>query len=482
MKFCPYCGAQVQVTDSKFCHECGKSLQSNVPNGQASTIEPSHPERELQESEGLLPVTPKAYDLGKNLENIVADIHRKMGYNVELRRQIRGKSGVLSEIDVLVTRGNRRKAIECKNYEASRTIETSLMRVFINKLQDTEIYDGLFVTLSNFSEDSLQLGDHQGIDHWNGEEVREKYWSHLTGRAPTLPQQLVLPLRQSFSEASTLKLRNSVLVNLFDRVLFYHPYYVIKYRLLSVRSDPKGKRHKVTDEGTSIIDTLDGHILNVERGFLSVVGGFLKSKEQRLASKEDGLVANDLLNIVPTMEALTKSSEYEVTTSDPSITLADAIRIARFYVIENNTREVNYEVTVRGEPETRTMKIVPKMNEVAIRSQKTVYVPIWELDYEAGRRSFERRSVASSGAIIKDDLSRCGRCTLLRGENVAVCEVCGLPLCEKHALQEGQKWLCENDVSDSLRKQIKASKMTSKAFGKLKSFGAKLTGQDEKPS
>ena len=75
---------------------------------------------------------------------------------------------------------------------------------------------------------------------------------------------------------------------------------------------------------------------------------------------------------------------------------------------------MDYEIKVRGELETRSFKVVPKQKEVTIRGEKLIYVPKWELQYESGQRSFERRSIASSSRLVSDALAKCEACTLLK--------------------------------------------------------------------
>ena len=52
-----------------------------------------------------------------------------------------------------------------------------------------------------------------------------------------------------------------------------------------------------------------------------------------------------------------------------------------------------------------------------------VYVPKWNLEYEAGQISFSRRILGSSGRILEDDIAKCRKCTLLKMTTVAVCGV-----------------------------------------------------------
>ena len=271
----------------------------------------------------------------------------------------------------------------------------------------------------------------------------------------------ILPLQQDYATASALNLKNPTAINLFSSVLFYHPYIVLKYRLQSIRNDPTGKGHTITDDGRYIVDSLDGDVINEERSLFQQTIGLLKGKEKRIESKEDKFVTEDLLTINPVSQPVMRTTDYEVSVAEPSVTEEEAVKIVKALVIEKNTQDVDYKIKIRGELETRSIKVVPKQKEVTIRGEKLIYVPKWELQYESGQRSFERRSIASSSRLVSDALAKCEVCTLLKKTPITVCETCGLLLCEKHAYQEG-KWTCKDHASDSMRESIKERGFLSK--------------------
>ena len=180
-----------------------------------------------------------------------------------------------------------------------------------------------------------------------------------------------------------------------------------------------------------------------------------------MESKEDKIVCEDLLSINPVSQTVMQTTDYEISVAEPSVTEEEAVRIVKALAIEKNTQDVDYKIKIRGELETRSLRVVPKQKEVTIRGEKLIYVPKWELQYESGQRSFERRSIASSGRLLSDTLAKCEVCTLLKKPPIAVCETCGLLLCEKHAYQEG-KWLCKDHISDSMREEMKGKGFFSK--------------------
>lgn len=158
----------------------------------------------------------------------------------------------------------------------------------------------------------------------------------------------------------------------------------------------------------------------------------MKSKKERLESKEDRFVSEDLEKLAAASKPVLSNSDYTVSVAEPEITEEQAAKNVKSHVIGKNKETISYEVKKYGEYETREFDFVPRLNEITVRGVKMVYVPKWNLEYEPGEHSFSRRYLASSSRMLEDDLAKCRKCTLLKKDTVAVCEVCGVPLCEKH--------------------------------------------------
>ena len=420
-------------------------------------------------------IKPNVFELGVALEKTVASIFEKMGYKVEMRVHPETKTGAAEEIDIVLTRGKRKKAVECKNY-ATNAVGAKELRGFQNKLEDARIDSGVFVTASVFTREARQFAEAKEIELWDNKELREKVYAYAINRLdanPSLVTHSVLPVAQDFSSASRLSMRNSGAVRLFSSMLIYHPYVVTKFRLSASRKDSTGEIHRINDEGECVIDALDGDVINKEEGILGKFAGMLKNREERAERKEDKLVIKDVLNIREVRETVLKTSEYDVSVDEAAITEQEAKEITRDYVVSKNTRTVRYEQKKKkkldddfGIPDIKTMKIVPKEDEIAIRGQKLVLVPKWSLEYESGKRSYQRKYLASSGSVIEDGLAKCNKCSVIHRATVAVCEECGVTLCDKHALSEGSRLLCEDHISDALRTQLKSKSVKGRLFGR----------------
>jgi hypothetical protein len=457
MKFCPACGVKLQTTNPRFCHECGASLQesetrSSIPveTAPATQQPPVHEDVEMNKM--------STYELGRRLELMAATIFRNMGYSVEVRKKVPTRTGSVCEFDVLLVRGPRRMAIECKNYDSSRSVGIQDLHVFKDKLIESEIYSGIFITNTTFSEEAEKLAasNDTNIDLWDGSELRERFTATALGRLGTgVDEHTILPLATDFVTASGLSLKNPHVVHLFNPMLVYHPYIQVSYRLQARRKNSAGKTHRFSDNGTYFVDALDGDIINRDRGLMQDIGGLFKGKELRLASREDKMIAEDLKNTTPVTRPVLSTSEYKAIVEKPSITIEDAGESVRDYAMKKNTQEVRYEVKVKGELKTRTFRFVPSASEVTLHGTKLIHVPQWDMNFEAGRSIFSRRILASSNRTLVDGLAKCAMCTILKKRSVVVCEECGRPLCEKHSYAEG-RWLCQDHISNSLREQVRS--------------------------
>ena len=474
MTYCHNCGKELPSPDVKFCPYCGAQqiIQQNVSNVQP----PKTSAESVNENEVFEIPKPKIYDLGIQLENTTATIFEKMGYVVQKRVRLPTRTSAVAEIDLILTRGNRRIAVECKNYKEDTSVGVGELRKFKNKMEDVDIASGKFVTNTLFSDESKQFADSTGIELWDGINLREKFFAMAIGRLnnPSLITDPILPIRVSFLDASSIKIKNSNSVHLFNKTLLFHPYFLVKYRLHMNRKDPTGKVHKINEDGEVIIDYLDGDIINKEKSMLesvtSVVSGMFK-KEERLESMEDNFVVKDLMNITPIKETILKTSDYDISSLEPQLSDSEAIKIVKGYVIKKNTINISYEQKKENQSlidalNKPSIKVVPKVNEIEIRGTKLVYVPKWDLEFESGENTFRRKLLASSHSIIIDAIAKCRLCVFPKRDTIYVCEDCGKPLCEKHVYQEGSRWLCEDHISQTMKDSIKGQSVFGKLFKK----------------
>jgi uncharacterized Zn finger protein (UPF0148 family) len=132
-KACTNCGSSLaDLSGPKFCPSCGQGLSDSptpVSLDQAKQIEG------LDEADHQPAISIE--ELGRRLEDMMAQILRNMGYSTQVREIIRGTSGSRNEIDILAKRGDRVLAVECKNY--ARFVRADQLREFKSKLDDLQV-------------------------------------------------------------------------------------------------------------------------------------------------------------------------------------------------------------------------------------------------------------------------------------------------------------------------------------------------------
>jgi len=212
--------------------------------------------------------------------------------------------------------------------------------------------------------------------------------------------------------------------------------------------DPTKKVHDFQDSGKVFVDALYGDVLNPPpvRGL-----GRIARSLKTVLSEKTRQIAEELESFDSIGEYEVKVGEqYRVRRLEPVISGRSARKSALDYVIEKNTASVRYRPkhAQGGNLGTRTIKYVPKSGQINLKGITLVYVPRWDITFEAFGRTYSREVLAHSGTVLTDGIKYCPEhLGPLRKENVALCEVCGRALCESHVSQclVCGRWLCEED-------------------------------------
>lgn len=322
-KFYLNCGTPVEGI--KFCANCGSNLANQFDTRAITNFDNTVEERRAittttpgvesirgfdnpNQSSDDLQSEPKALryninEIGKALEHMTNQILQRMGYKTELRQKLKDKTGVNHEIDVYATRGSKIKAVEYKNYADHRSVGMEDVRNFVQKLTDLKIPNGIFVTNVRFSGQAEQYATSKGLELWDGHELREKFFALTIGRLAPSDQasfEFAFPLQVEYVNAIARQLRNPDAVKASQCQLVFYPYFKVDYRVKAVRVDTTKGKHVVSDEGTYIVDGLDGEIINLEERMGSKVLGFLKNSSEDKAERTlQKWVTEDILTITP---------------------------------------------------------------------------------------------------------------------------------------------------------------------------------------
>ena len=449
MKFCPECGAK-QEGSPKFCPECGtkfpQSLESpEVPQPASSSPEPT----------SFIPSpTPQpainSHELGLRLEEVVESIYKADGYATQRRQHMKGVvRGYNNEIDILATRGNEKIAIECKNFKSP--VGISQVRDFSVKIQDLGPgWRGVFVGYSDFTEDASQFAESRNIETLDRDEVKEKWFALSVGRSGKRGEKITiehgLPVNTGFIPATQLDLVNSEKVVVSDVKLIFHPYIRYPYHFKKVFLDPVKGKHTFDDRGTVVIDLLDNEILNSHD--MRSVSGIAQTLTQTFTAKgrqentRRKLILHEVLDNIPLSEITMKiGQDYRVTKLMVNYSKRDVNRIALEYIIDKNSRRVTYSVDPGSMfSDTRDIDFIPEKKDIALDTGEVVYVPKWQIYFNAFGTVYTREVLACSGKKLEDTIAYCPNhfkvgVLAVHQKNSAVCEKCGSAFCDAHIRQ-----------------------------------------------
>ena len=419
------------------------------------------------------------YKLGVSLEETVDKIHQSMGYTTQRRQRLADNTGSKHEIDVYATKGNRIRAIECKNYDESRSVGIKELRDFAMKVTSLKIRDALFVTNTTFSSESEKFALGKNINLWNGDELRERFFSMTIGRLGSGQEtslELALPINTTFEEISRLEIANPELVKIQARLVL-HPYYKVDWKIDIIRYDPARGKHKLEDQGTYVIDALDGEVINPKEGLVSgLIGGLFKKSDEKLAMKEEKQIVEDLIAMKPESKyKVTQTSDYAVSQLKPAVKAETAQKTAIQQIIDDTRKEESYEVRTRHGEETRKISLIAKPSEVIVKKSSLIYVPKWNVDIESGQITFMRKALAASKIMLVDTIAYCprhlslGDLQLIKKQTHAICEICGGAFCKDHIFQLEDKFYCEeHDPNKPMSGENHINQQTSATSGQIK--------------
>jgi hypothetical protein len=223
--------------------------------------------------------------------------------------------------------------------------------------------------------------------------------------------------------------------------------------------DPTRETHKFEDRDILFVDALDARILNPmsEKG-LGVIKKVLKvitSKSAHAENERNKKLIQELKRNKPIgAYSLNIKADYTVTKIKPVVPPRQATELCINFIIEKNTTEVTYYPKSKDDDafqESESLTYIPKRRDISIIRKDIVLVPRWSAEFDALGMSYNKEILGCSGVSLEDTLSFCpkhfkiGAISIVSKRTTAVCETCGLSLCEDHVKQCPicNKWLCE---------------------------------------
>ena len=392
------------------------------------------------------------HELGTKLEECVEKILKGKGFETECRRRLKGKTGVLHEIDVIARKGDILWAVECKNLK--NRVGKELIQKFQSTLQDLgPKWNGIFISYNGFTQPAEQFAEQFNIKRWDPERLKEEWFAVSIGRAEyaTLGKRKTvknaLPLNFNFSQASNLTLQNRKKI-VATGMLSYTPYFVIDYAYHATFNDPTKQSHTFDDSGKVVVNALDCSVLNPSKQSSTVTKTIKRVlfKEVRQTAKRTNALLHEILGSVLDKEYEVEGGDkYSVRILEPVIAPRAAQKEAIAFVITENTETISY-CTQDGH--TNSILYTPKRRDITVKSVTLVNIPRWDITFDVFNRTYSREMLPCSGTVLEDSIKYCPKhIGPFKKETIAACEICGQALCEKHVFQcpVCGKWLCDED-------------------------------------
>jgi len=112
---------------------------------------------------------------GEILENLTAQLYKKMGFDVEQNIILKGKSGSIHQIDIIAKKGSFRKKkifIECKYRGDSYYVGKADLSKFFLSLDELNQRNAVFVTNSEYTKNALLVAKTYNLDLIDGEGLK----------------------------------------------------------------------------------------------------------------------------------------------------------------------------------------------------------------------------------------------------------------------------------------------------------------------
>lgn len=389
--FCSNCGTQADASTA-FCVNCGADLKA-IP----------HPNLQVSMRER-----------GSELEDAVAGFFRSKGYDVQTRTKMRDRRDVFHEIDVLASKredfGTIQIAVECKNVRSP--IDIREIRNFNDKLSALGVTKGIFVSTGGFTLDARSDAASVNMELWDEEALEEKI------SRQEMPEKDLIHDALPFDpvHARSIGPRHLKNCGIFSETkqLNYGPFYFADYHCFSQHS-VRGNSVIIESKGTVVVDGLGGQVVDCrttlgQEPTLAKMGAYVGcvGLEPQTISSADLPLFGMPLTVLPSRIDMTRAKE-----------------IAKVELVKNLALEYRYETTRTS----GTQVLNPKKKDIEILNVLPVKIPHLTGTYRYRNYSYLRTCLASTGAIILDQTSKCLLCSR---RSLAACENCGAVVCESH--------------------------------------------------
>lgn len=397
---------------------------------------------------------------GEAFEKLIRHILNSAGFTILKFREHRLKinSDYIGDLDVLALdpKTNLRIGVSCKEYHGDQKASSEEFSHFISMLEHEGIKHGIFAVAKEASgvirpriTDTLLrknirilLLEHDEIEKLESlilmkdtTQVEEYFRKNLflDGDENSFNDNLG-SRKQVYGK--TVKCENLLPINFDNKqmpeyivngdefsptvsTLYLEPYFVLDYGITVEARHPQNFEilDRKEEQGTYFIDASKGRILHENEPIYKHLENYCTNYVSNESISEFG---------------------FSIQKIERRIDFGEFIKKIKNDIASRNEIRKDY---VDSKERLKTKIVKPKGDQVHILSKHFIYVPIWEVEFHLGDKSYKRKYFAYDGESLTDELIQCNQC---KKQTHSVCTQCFATSCEDHqrACMECAKILC----------------------------------------
>jgi hypothetical protein len=208
-------------------------------------------------------------------------------------------------------------------------------------------------------------------------------------------------------------------------ILVLDPYLVIDYNLhVQVRHPGTGKLLKESgDVGSVTVDAIHGTILAGNDPIFKHLKKYYTNAEIHMSVQEKG---------------------FTIKKTESLVNQRDMVHMVREQIAAQNEIRAHY-TTAKNEQRQKIVR--PRAEDVHIIGPYLIYVPIWDVKFNLGNKTYRRVYFGYDDDVILDEMSKC-QIKSCRHDTNSICTICYSTTCDSHSRPclMCPKILCESCV------------------------------------
>lgn len=319
--------------------------------------------------------------------------------------------------------------------ESRSAANVSVIRVFSSSLQHSGIEQGIYASLGGFTAEAIAEAEQRSVDLWDMTDVLGQDGG--SEHQPSAESFVTFPLAAGYRELFSPCLLNHKRVIMTSATLRYIPFMVCRSGQHSKASDQNAGLQHPDDTLTFLVNMLTAEVVTaVDQG----------------TGWQHGALMEQFARTNPTPVKIPLADGYTVSVARAELSqtqVQDTIR--KWY---GSPAGKNPSVVDQTDPVIGEQYSLEK--DASLLSE--VFIPRWDIEFQAGPRIYRRVAYAGTLTTITDSIMHCAACDQETRPShaaypaIAVCEECWRPFCKEHIIKCAicETYLCKDHIRTCL--------------------------------